>query len=266
MGRVLLAGLPFFVVGGLIAVMLVSIELGYRTGLRRRAHSPESTRTLSPAVRASVFGLMGLLIAFTFAGAGVRFDNRRMLIAEEANAIEKAYLRIDLLPPESQPQLREDFREYVRGRLAVTRNLPNMEAVNADLNRLSILQRKIWEEAADATKGSSSPATQMLVLSALNEMMDAAQRRTVGIISHLPVLVWGLLVLTVLLASFLTGFSISVSGKRDWLSSIVFAIVISSAIYVTFDYEYPRAGIIRVDAADQLIVQTLQRMENENQP
>jgi hypothetical protein len=261
MGRIALAGLPFFVMGGLIAAMLVSIEFGYRTGLRRRARSPETTRALSPVVKASVFGLMGLLIAFTFAGAGVRFDNRRMLIAEEANAIEKAYFRLDLLPPESQPQLREDFRAYVRGRLAVTRNLPNMEAVNADLKQLSTLQGKIWEEAADATKGSSSPATQMLVLSALNEMMDAATRRTVGIISHLPLLVWVLLVLTVLLGSFLTGYSMSMSRARDWLSGIIFAIVISSAIYVTFDYEYPRAGLIRVDVVDQLLVQTLERME-----
>jgi hypothetical protein len=238
--------------------MLISIELGYRTGLRRRARSPESTQGLSSTARESVFVLMGLLIAFTFAGAGVRFDNRRMLIAEEANAIDKAYLRLDLLPPEAQPQLREDFRAYTRGRLAVTRNLPDMQAVNADLKELSILQRKIWEEAVDATKGSS-PATQMLVFSALNEMIDTATLQTVGIISHLPSLVLVLLVLTALLGSFLAG--MSVLGARDWLSGIIFAIVISTAIYVILDYEYPRAGLIRIDVVDQLLVQTLERMD-----
>jgi hypothetical protein len=62
-----------------------------------------------------------------------------MLIAQEANSIEKAYLQLDLLPLGSQPKPRQDFQEYVRGRLAVTRNLPNMEAVNADLKQLSIL-------------------------------------------------------------------------------------------------------------------------------
>src|SRR6516162_9436807 len=261
MGRIALAGLPFFVMGGLIAAMLVSIEFGYRTGLRRRARSPESTRTLSPAVRASVFGLMGLLIAFTFAGAGVRFDNRRMLIAEEANAIEKAYLRIDLLPPESQPQLRDDFRAYIRGRLDVTRNLPNFDrkGLNTDLKRLSILQHKIWEESVSATKGIA-PATQTLVLSGLNEMMDVAGLRTVGFISHLPFLVLALLTVTAFLGCFLIGYSTSVSGARDWLSDIIFAVVISTAIYVILDYEYPRAGFIRVDAVDQLLVQTMERI------
>jgi hypothetical protein len=258
MGRIALAGLPFFVIIGLITAMLVSIELGYRAGRRRRARSPESTRGLSSTVRASVFGLMTLLVAFTFAGAGVRFDNRRMLIAQEANAIEKAYLRLDLLPPESQAQLREDFREYIRGRLAVMRNLPNMQAVNTDLNQLSTLQRKIWEEAVDATRRSNSTA-QKLVLEALNEMIDVATLQTVGVISHLPSLVVVLLVLTALLSSFLAG--MSVSGARDWLSRVIFAIVISSAIYVVLDYEYPRAGFIRVDVEDQLLVQTLERMD-----
>ena len=208
---------------------------------------------MSSTVRASVFGLMGLLIAFTYAGAGVRFDNRRMLVAQEANAIEKAYLRLDLLPPESQPPLREDFRAYTRGRLGVTRNLPNMQAVSADLNRLSILQRKIWEEAVDATKESNA-TTQKLVLEALNEMIDVATLRTVGIISHLPSLVVVLLVFTALLSSFLAG--MSVSGARDWLSRVIFAKVISSAIYVVLDYENPRAGLIPVDTVEQFQVQT----------
>lgn len=205
MGSIVLTLLPLLVILGLIATMLISIEVGYRTGLWSRARSPESTRLSSP-VRASVFGLMGLLIAFTFAGAGSRFDHRRMLLAQEANSIEKAYLRLDLLPLESQPKLRQDFREYVLGRLAVTRNLPNMKAVNTNLKQLSILQRKMWEEAVDATKGNS-PATEMLVFSGLNDMIDIATLRTVGIISHLPFLVVALLLVTVLLASFLTGHS-----------------------------------------------------------
>jgi len=203
---------------------------------------------------------MGLLIAFIFAGAAVRFDNRRMLIAEEANAIGTAYLRLDLLPPESQPGLREDFRAYLQVRLAVTRDIPNMKAVNADLKQSSILQRKVWEKAVEAAKGSG-PSTQMLVLSALNQMIDVTTTRTVGMISHLPLLVVGLLAITILLASFLTGYSMSASAARDWLSAIIFAIAVSCATFVILDYEYPRVGLIREEAADQVLIQTLERME-----
>src|SRR5262249_21028273 len=144
--------LPILIMCLLIATILTSIEIGYRTGLRRRAGAAGVGE--SKAIETAVFGLMGLLIAFVFAGAAVRFDHRRMLVAEEANAIGTAYLRLDLLPPESQASLREDFRAYLLGRLAVARDIPNMEAVNADLKKSSILQRKVWEKAVEATKGS----------------------------------------------------------------------------------------------------------------
>jgi hypothetical protein len=250
--------LPTLVICGLIAAILISIEIGYRTGLRRRARA---AHVESKAIETSVFGLMGLLIAFIFAGAAVRFDNRRMQIAEEANAIETAYLRLDLLPPESQPRLREDFRAYLLSRLAVARDIPNMELVNADLKKSSILQRKVWQEAVEAVKGSSSPATPMLVLSALNAMIDIVTVRTVGMISHLPFLVLVLLSITILMSSFLTGYSISAFGARDWLSAVIFAVAVGCATYATLDYEYPRIGFIRADAADRVLIEALERME-----
>jgi hypothetical protein len=252
--------LPALIIVILTAGILVAIEFGYKTGLRRRARKPDLIRGESKAIETAVFGLMGLLIAFIFAGAAVRFDNRRMLIAQEANAIGTAYLRLDLLPPESQRELREDFRSYLLGRLAVTRDIPNMKAVNADLEKSAILQRKMWKEVVEATRESGT-ATQTLVLSAMNEMIDITTVRTVGMISHLPFLVLALLLITILLSSFLTGYSISAYGARDWLSAIVFAIAVSCATYITLDYEYPRVGLIRSDPADQVLIQTLERME-----
>lgn len=260
LGKGALTVLPILAMCVLIAAILISIEIGYRTGLRRRARARTNPGE-SKAIETSVFGLMGLLIAFTFAGAAVRFDNRKMLIAEEANAIETAYLRLDLLPPESQPELREDFRAYLLGRLAVTRDIPDMKAVNEDLKRSSVLQRKVWKEAVEASKGSSSPATQILVLSALNKMIDVTTARTVGMISHIPFLVVVLLAIIVLLSSFLTGYSISAYGTRDWLSAIIFAIAVGCATYVTLDYEYPRIGLIRTDPVDQTLIEVLERME-----
>jgi hypothetical protein len=92
-------------------------------------------------------------------------------------------------------------------------------------------------------------------------MIDITTVRTVGMISHLPFLVVALLAITVLLASFLTGYSISAYGTRDWLSAIIFAIAVSCATYVTFDYEYPRIGLIRTDPVDQMLIEVLERME-----
>ena len=53
--------------------------------------------------------LLGAL-AFTFSGAASRFDARRALAVEEANAVSTAYARVDMLPASFQPGMRELFR------------------------------------------------------------------------------------------------------------------------------------------------------------
>src|SRR5216117_2664330 len=104
--------------------MLLCLEIGRRLGIRRLARDPEGAMAGLGAVEGAVFGLYGLLIAFTFSGAPARLDTRRQLIAEEANAIGTAYLRLDLLPTDSQPALRALFRNYLDSRLEIFRRLP----------------------------------------------------------------------------------------------------------------------------------------------
>jgi len=67
------------------------------------------------AAEAAVFGLLGLLIAFTFSGAASRFEDRRHLITTEANAIGTAYLRIDLLPADTQPEIKDLLSSHIGG-------------------------------------------------------------------------------------------------------------------------------------------------------
>src|SRR5215471_2680181 len=83
--------LPIVVICGSIASILFSIEVGYHTGVRRCARNPNGAHGISPTVEAAIFGLMGLLITFIFVGAATRFDNRRNLVVNEANAVATAY-------------------------------------------------------------------------------------------------------------------------------------------------------------------------------
>jgi hypothetical protein len=83
--------------GGLFVGMLVLLETGRRLGLRRLAQDSEAAQVGFGVVEGAIFALMGLLIAFTFSGAASRFDTRRQLVVDEANAIGTAYLRLDLL-------------------------------------------------------------------------------------------------------------------------------------------------------------------------
>ena len=115
------------------------LEVGRRFGERRRAQDPEGTKAGAGAMEGAGFGLMGLLIAFTFSGARTRFDARRALAVEEANCIGTAWLRLDLLLASAQPPLREKFRQYVDARLALFRKLPDLAASKAEQTRAGVL-------------------------------------------------------------------------------------------------------------------------------
>ena len=76
--------------------MLTLLEVGRRLGVWRRPKESEGERGSLGTVEGAVFALFGLMVAFTFSGAATRFNEKRMLIAEEVNTIETAYLRLHL--------------------------------------------------------------------------------------------------------------------------------------------------------------------------
>jgi hypothetical protein len=221
---------------------------------------PHGHKPVYPTVESSVFALMGLLIGFTFYGAGSRFDARRNLIVREANAIGTTYLRLDLLPPDTQPELRQEFRNYVHSRLEVYRNIADRQTLNAAMDQSFALQRSVWKQAVDATKGSG-PAEKSLVLTTLNEMIDITTEQTAALITHPPLAVFGMLTLMVIASSGLVGYTMSTAEVRDWASTLIFALTISLALYVILDYEFPRVGFIRIDPVDQVLVETLKQMK-----
>jgi hypothetical protein len=251
----------FVFVLGLLVGMLALLETGRRLGLRRNASDAEETHAGISTVDGAVFGLMGLLIAFTFSGAASRFDTRRQLIVQEANAIGTAYLRLDLLPATTQPMLREQFRRYVKARLAVYKALRDIEAVKVEMARVTALQGAIWATAITATRETPTPQATLLLLPALNEMIDITTTRTVALQTHAPPIIFIMLAALALICSLLAGYGMAGSKTRSWIHMLGFAIVMAATIYVILDLEYPRFGLIRVDMFDQVLVDVLDGMK-----
>jgi hypothetical protein len=105
----------FWFTSSLFVGMLLFLEVGRRLGMRLKDDSSAAAEGIG-AVDGAVFAVLGLLIAFTFSGATTRFDSRRQLIVGETNNIGTAYLRLDVLPADAQPALREGFRRYLDAR------------------------------------------------------------------------------------------------------------------------------------------------------
>jgi hypothetical protein len=235
------------------AGMLGMLELGRRAAVRARSEDSEGAKEALGAVEGSIFALLGLLVAFTFAGAAQRYDSRRELVVQEANAIGDAWARLDTLPPETQPALRDGFRQYVDSRLKTYRLLPDVDAALAEVRRSVVIQDDIWAKAVAACRTPDGQRVTMLVLPALDAMFDMTLLRTAAAMHHPPAIIFFLLFALALTASFIAGHKM-VGKRRNWGHMVGFAAVTTIAVYVILDLEAPRAGLVRVDAVDQLLI------------
>jgi hypothetical protein len=244
---------------GLLIGILVCLEFGRRLGMRHL--KKKETEGKGPPVEAALFGLLGLLIAFTFSGASARFDARRNLIVDEANRIETGYMRIELMPDHSKPALKEKFREYLDSRIAIYRKVPDMEAVGAELIRNKQIQNELWAMTIVATNESQRMPLASLLLQSVNQMVEITTTRTMAAQMHPPRVIFGMLGLLILAVSLLAGFATAQVKSRSWLHIGVFAVIFALTIYVILDMEYPRLGLIRVDGFDQALVDVRERMD-----
>jgi hypothetical protein len=227
----------------LFPAMIVLLEVGRR--LRRR----HAEAVVSSAIEGAIFGLFGLLLAFTFSGAVSRFDTHRQLLTQEANDIGTAYLRLDLLPAQAQPGLRQLFREYTTSRLHL------YDAVGEEISPETVrLQREIWQRStAAAISQDANPDATKLLLPAINDMIDITSTRQNAFNMHPPDVVYWLLFVFSGGAALMAGYSMK-AGPRDWMYSIALALAVTLTVYTILDVEYPRRGLIRLQQLDQTLI------------
>ncbi len=241
----------FSILPGLFLCILLFVWTGRRIGGKRSAEETERERVGLVTVETAIYALLGLMIAFTFSGATSRFDTRRAQTVQEANAIGTAYLRLDVLPAAAQPSLREKFRAYTDARIAVYASLPDMQASNAQFARATALQSEIWNASIEALR-AAPPEAKLLLIPALNDMIDITTTRAVALQTHTPPIILLALVVLTLICSLLVGYGLA-GGKAfaTNLHMLGFALMMTVTIYVILDLDHPRVGLIRLDYVDQ---------------
>jgi hypothetical protein len=250
--------LPLEFIGGMFLALLAFLEAGRRIGLAAAKKTGKEPSSGPGGLEAAIYGLMGLLIAFTFSGAASRFEARRHLITQEANAVGTAYLRLDLLSAEAQPALKEKFRKYLDLRLEAYRKMPDIKATKEGLALAKNLQGEIWAEAvADCRKVLPVPAAQVL-LPAINEMIDITTTRMVATMNHPPWIIYAMLVLLALVSAMLAGYGMGNEKRR--FHKLAFAAILAVTVYVIIDLEFPRMGLIQIKAADKVLMEVREGM------
>jgi hypothetical protein len=211
----------------------------------------------------AVFTLLALLVAFAFSGAYDRFEHRKLHTIEEANIFKTAYERIDLLAPDTQPTLRASYREYLDTQVETYRTAEQFRLFKYQVEKSVSIEEKIWQQAVAACKTTNDPsgAVTHLFLPAVNNMFDIATSGLEITRMHPPVAIFILLIGLAALSGFLAGYSTAGEKSNNSLHIMCYVIITALTIYIIVDLEFPRVGLIRIDAFDQLLVNVRHDMD-----
>ena len=153
------------------------MNLGCRLGARYLVREGTPTVTGLSAVEGAVFALMGLVLAFAISGALQRFDERKQLMLQEANAISTAYQRLDLLGSPTGPALKSALKAYLRARIDLYQTgigfslWRGAEVASDDhLARLSTLNHRNLGRSRQACASADQKAVCVLILPSLSSM------------------------------------------------------------------------------------------------
>jgi hypothetical protein len=251
---------------GVFAGMLWFLEIGRRKGVRATEKRGADARVGVGVVDSAVYGLLGLLLGFTFSGATTRFDQRRQLVADEANAAGTAWQRVALLPADQQAPIHEQFRRYLDALLAWYHEAPGYATTIREPALVTRAQDELWTRSVTACLTATGERARMLLLPALNDMFGTVEKERVARRMHPPAAIWIMLVGTALASALFAGYALSSAVTRNRMYSVGFAACVSIAIFVIIELEYPRMGLIRVNGIDQTLVELRATWEEAAMP
>jgi len=248
----------FFVI--VLLLVLLSVEGGHRLGRYRRRRSEGEVEAPLGAMVGATLGLLAFMLAFTFGSAAERYDSRKQLLLDEANAIGTTYLRAEMLP-ERREEVRKLLRDYVDTRLEAVRS----NRVAEGIRQSEQLQNQLWTHAVALGERNPTSIVVGLFVESLNEVIDVhAKRVTVGVRNRIPGAIWLALLAVAVLALAAMGYHAGLAGPSRSLAQVAVALTFSVVIALIGDLDRPQEGTLTV--SQQALVDLRQSMQGARPP
>jgi hypothetical protein len=229
------------------AVILGATALGLLTGRVLRRHS-EHLREPIGVVQGALLGFVALILAFGLSLAVGRYENRRAVTVDEANAIGTTYLRAQTLLEPQRSQSLALLRPYADATIRLSHEVPGTAGFKETVAEAEVLQRRLWALAGESLDRSPQASAPRLYVETLNETIDALSTRTAALGNRVP----GPVLLVELggaaAALFLLALYLAFVG-RGTSTVVAAAVLVALLLLITFDLDRPVRGIITVPDA-----------------
>jgi Protein of unknown function (DUF4239) len=240
-------GLALWAVSAVTLVaILAAIEAGYRLGCATRARSEQEKEAPVSAIAGTILAMLAFIMAFTFGIVSDRYDVRKALVLEEANAIRTAWVRSAFLPEPDRGEAVALLRRYVDDRLSSIQS-GDLAAVQRAVVQSGDIQRRLWDMAVvNAGKDMNSDVA-ALYIDALNTVTNVhASRVAVGIHARMPAGIWIALYALIVLSMVAVGYHTAIAGSRRSWMMIILGLSFSVVITLIAALDRPQSGYVPV--------------------
>jgi len=235
--------------GGLImfAILLTALEVGYRIGFKQRKKWLDADTGGGTVALSTMFALLGLILAFTYASGVSRFEDRKQAVIEESNALGTAFLRAGFIAEPGGKALQETIFAYAKTRAISPRghSLSHAESMEL-LNNTIQAQEKLWPTLEKALMQGKLGAIEASMVTAMNDVLNMHTIRLAALFDKLPKAVIWMLIFISAATIAVTGFNAGLSGKISRWRTATLALVMAGVMLMILDYDRPRDGFIRV--------------------
>lgn len=233
---------------GMIIFIILGKKIGERSGYKKLEYDDS-------IVSMGIYTLMAFILAFTFTMAGTRYDSRKKIIIDEANAIGTAVMRSNLYPDSIKTEYMNDFSIYLESRIKFVEARDDVNKIKESLKETELYGDKLFSRAAILSKNPEFLVASNQMIPALNEMLDIANSRFHEELYKVPIPIIFMLFSLLLITAFIYGYSCSVKGKKlNWHFAISYCIITMIVIYLMLDFDRPRRGIITLDESNNAII------------
>jgi hypothetical protein len=232
---------PYFLLFVTFAALWAAAYIGLV--FRRRHHAPDEDTEDFTFIVGATLTLLGLIIGFTFSMAVSRYDQRKNLEEEEANAIGTEYLRVDALAPADAAKIRSLLKVYLDKRILYydARDKEAITELNAETMQI---QNQLWAAVITPAKAQPNPVT-ALVVAGMNEVLNAQGYAQAAWWNRIPAAAWILLVTISVFCNLLIGYGVRLKSE---LLFLILPIVLSISLFLIADIDSPRRGVIHIHA------------------
>jgi hypothetical protein len=262
-GNIFYQSNPLLICLALMGVLLLAVEIGFWVKKAGMKGGPDSIEKGDIAfIIGGVMTLLALLLGFTYSMSAGRFEQRRQLVIEEADAIGTTYLRAKTLPEPRSSEIQELLRQYTALRVEITSTrAPGPEKIREWDNRTKQLHGLLWSPEAALARESPNPIISIFLVT-MNEMIDLHTKRLAAFRNRVPFSIYLVLFIVSTILLWLVGHYFGSQRKRVRILTTLLALLVASVMWLILDLDQPARGAIK--ASQQSLIELHQDLSHAN--